>query len=65
MKSGKVTVMVWACLTGAGPGPLIVCDASSVNADRYLDILQNSVITFIDTLMKPEQGTDSITVDIN
>ena len=51
-----------ACFTGAGPGPLIVCEAGNVNADRYLNILRDGVVTFVDTLIKPAQGADSIIV---
>jgi DDE superfamily endonuclease len=55
-------MMVWACFTGAGPGPLIVCDAGSVNADRYIEILNDGVITFIDELLRPSLDADTITV---
>ena len=41
---------------------MIVCDAGSVNADRYLEILKDGVVTFIDALLKPAPGADSITV---
>jgi DDE superfamily endonuclease len=62
VKSGKVTVMVWACFTGTRVGPLIVCDAGSVNADRYLKILHDGVITFTNDVLNPAPGADSITV---
>jgi len=62
VKSGKVTIMVWACFTGAGPGPLIVCDAGSVNADRYLEILKDGVVTLVDKLLEVPPGADSIVV---
>ena len=62
VKSGKITMMVWACFSGVGPGPLIVCEAGSVNADKYIEILNDGVITFVETLLKPERGADLITV---
>jgi transposase/DDE superfamily endonuclease len=62
VKAGRVTMMVWACFTGSKVGPLIVCDAGSVNADRYLDILRDGVITFTNDLLNPPPGADSITV---
>ena len=62
VKSGKITMMVWACFSGVGPGPLIVCEAGSVTADRYIEILNDGAITFVETLLKPEPGADSITV---
>jgi len=65
VKSGKVTVMVWRCFTGSGPGPLIVCEAGNVNADRYLDILRDGVVTFINSLIESMKSADSITVATN
>jgi DDE superfamily endonuclease/Transposase len=62
VKSGKITMMVWACFNGVKPGPLIVCDAGSVNADRYLDILCDGVVTFVNELLTPISGSDTITV---
>jgi len=65
VKSGRITMMVWACFSGAKVGPLIVCDAGSVNADRYLQILRDSVITFVDDLLMPASNSDIITVATN
>jgi transposase len=62
VKSGKITMMVWACFNGLKPGPLIVCDAGSVNADRYLDILRDGVVTFVEDLLTPAPGSNTITV---
>ena len=48
VKSGKVSIMVWACFSGDKVGPLIVCDAGNVNADQYLEILEElSMLTSI------------------
>ena len=58
-------MMVWACFNGDKPGPLIVCDAGSVNADRYLDILHDGVVTFVNELLTPVPGSDTITVATN
>jgi hypothetical protein len=55
-------MMVWACFSGVGPGPLIVCETGSINADKYIDILNDGVITFVETLLEPALGADSITV---
>ena len=62
VKSGKITMMVWACFNGLKPGPLIVCDAGSVNADRYLDVLRDGVVTFVNEMLTPELGSNTITV---
>ena len=58
-------MMIWACFTGEGFGPLIVCDAGSVNADHYLEILKDDIVTFIDALLKPASGANSITMIID
>jgi DDE superfamily endonuclease/Transposase len=62
VKSGKISIMVWACFSGAKVGPMIICDAGNVNADRYLGILEEGVITFIETLLTPPDGADTIEV---
>lgn len=62
VKAGKVTVMVWACFSGHKVGRLIPCDVGAVNAERYLDILSNGVVSFVEELFAPELGADTITV---
>lgn len=62
VKSGKVTMMVWACFSGAKVGPLIVCETGSMNADRYLEILEYGVISFINDLFTPPSGSNTIRV---
>jgi hypothetical protein len=54
--------MVWACFSNGEPGPLIVCDSGGVNADAYLKILSEGLVEFINTLLTPEEGFDTITV---
>ena len=60
VKSGKVSIMVWACFSNGKPGPLIICDSGAVNADAYLKILSDGVVEFITELLIPEEGSDSI-----
>lgn len=62
VKSGRVSIMVWGCFSNGKPGPLIVCDTGGVNADAYLEILSEGVIEFINELLTPEEGSDTITV---
>jgi hypothetical protein len=54
--------MVWACFSGAKVGPLIVCDTGSVNADKYLEILENGAVTFIGDLLTASEDSDTIQV---
>jgi len=65
VKSEKVTMMVWTCFSGAKVGPLIVCEAGSVNADRYLEILEHGLITFVNDLFTLQSESDTITVVTN
>jgi hypothetical protein len=62
VKSGRVTVMVWACFSGEKVGPLIICETGSVNADRYLEILENGLVSFVDELFTPPASSDTIKV---
>jgi transposase len=62
VKSGKISIMVWACFSGTKVGPMIVCDAGNVNADRYIEILENGVMSFIEDLLTPCKGSDTIKV---
>ena len=54
--------MVWACFSNDELGPLIVCDSRGVNADTYLKILLKGVVKFINTLLTPEEYSDTITI---
>ena len=62
VKSGKVSIMVWACFSGDKVGPLIVCDAGNVNADRCLEILEDGVVSFINEILQPCEGSDTIEI---
>ena len=62
VKSGKVSIMVWACFSGDKVGPLIVCNAGNVNADRYLEILEDGVVSFINEILQPCEGSDTIEI---
>lgn len=54
--------MVWTCFSDGKLGRLIVCDSGGVNADAYLKILEDGLVEFINTLLIPEEGSDTITV---
>ena len=53
---------MWVCFSGIKLGPLIVCDTESVNVDRYLEILENGAMKFIDELLTPSEVSDTIEV---
>jgi hypothetical protein len=62
VKSGKISIMVWACFSGGKVGPLIVCNSGNVNADRYLEILEDGAVTFIEELLASSEDPDIIEV---
>ena len=62
VKSGKVTMMVWACFSGNKIGRLIPCDTGAINSDRYLEILNDGVVSFVNELFASELGSDTIKV---
>ena len=62
VKSGRVSIMVWACFSNGKLGPLLVCETGGVNADAYLQILSEGLATFINELLTPDEGSDTIRV---
>ena len=61
VKSGRISVMVWACFSGMKVGPLIVCESGNVNTDRYIEILENGAVSYIGSLSNPSSGSDTTT----
>ena len=53
--------MVWACFNGMKVGPLIVCESGNVNADRYIEILENGAVSYIGSLSNPSSGSNTTT----
>src|SRR5436190_7469131 len=41
---------------------MIICDTGNVNVERYLKILEDGVITFIETLLTPSDDAETIEV---
>ena len=50
VQGGGSGLMVWACMTAKGPGPIVRVDGH-VNAKKYIDILTNVVKPFMDDNM--------------
>lgn len=62
VKSGKITIMVWACFNGGKVGPMIVCNTGNINADRYIEILENGTVSFIEGLLTLSEDSETIEV---
>ena len=57
-QSGRISLMVWACFTGEKLGPLLVCDAGSVDGEAYSEILFDGLLSFVDDLFDvPDDAT--------
>ena len=52
-KSGQESVMIWGCFTESGLGPLVKLEGR-ITAVIYVDILQNNLLSYIDTLENKE-----------
>lgn len=55
-------MIVWVYFSGNKVGPLIPCDVGAVNSERYIQILEDGIVTFMDELLQPELDTETITV---
>jgi hypothetical protein len=62
VKSGKISIMIWAYFNGTKVGPLIICNIGNINTDRYVEILENGAITFIDELLNTSEDPETIQV---
>ena len=62
VKSGKVTLMVWACFSGNKVGRLIPCNVGAINSDHYLSILMDGVVSFVEELFANKLDSDTIAV---
>ena len=54
--------MVWACFSGNKVGRLIPCDVGAINSDRYLSILTDGVVSFVEELFANKSDSDTIAV---
>ena len=52
--------MIWTCFSDAKLGSLIICNLKNVNANRYLEILENGGMTFIEELLTSSENSDII-----
>ena len=51
VRSGHVTLMVWACFTGDRLGPLIVCEEGNVDREVYAELLFDGLLSLVDDLL--------------
>jgi len=61
-KSGCVTIMIWACFSGDRIGPVLTFEQGGIGSDEYMDILYDGLLSMVDDLLQPPQGTDTIQV---
>jgi hypothetical protein len=52
--------MIWVYFNDAKVGPLIVYNIGNINTDRYIEILENGAIIFIDELLNTSEDPETI-----
>src|SRR5438876_60140 len=61
-KSGRVTIMIWACFSGDRIGPVLTFEQGGIGSDEYIDILYDRLLSMVDDLLQPPEGADTIQV---
>ena len=63
LKSGHVSIMVWACFSGKRIGPILVLEQRGIGADEYERIVCDRVLPMADNLpTPPELSSDTICI---
>ena len=61
-KSGRVTIMIWACFSGERNGPILVLKQGGISSDEYEEILYEGLLSMVEDILKAPQDFDTITV---
>ena len=61
-KSGRVTIMIWACFSGDRNGPILVLEQGGIGSDEYEEILYERLIPMIEDILEASQDSDIITI---
>jgi transposase len=61
-KSGRVTIMIWACFSGDRVGPILTLEQGGIGSDEYEEILYEGLLPMIDDILAPPENTDTIQV---
>ena len=61
-KSGRVTIMIWACFSGDRIGPVLTFEQGGIGSDEYMDILYDGLLSMVDDVLQPPEGADTIQV---
>ena len=61
-KSGRVTLMVWACFTGEKVGPLMIFDKGGVGSDEYMEVILDGLLSFVDDILEQPEEDETIRV---
>jgi hypothetical protein len=57
--------MIWICFSDTKVDPLIIYNIGNINMDRYVEILENGAIIFIDELLNTSEDPETIQVIIS
>ena len=61
-KSGRVTIMIWACFSGERNGPILVLEQGGIGSEEYEEVLYEGLIPMIEDILEAPQDSDTITV---
>jgi transposase len=62
LKSGRVTIMIWACFSGEQNGPILVLEQGGIGSDEYEEILYDGLLSMVDDVLALPEDLDTITV---
>ena len=61
-RSGRVTIMIWACFSGERLGPLMALEQGGIGAEEYIEVLCDGLFSMVDDLMEPPEEPGTIRV---
>ena len=64
-KSGRVSIMIWACFSGERVGPCMILESGGIGSEEYEEILYDGLLSMIDDLLQPPEDVDTIVVANN
>ena len=61
-KSGRVTIMIWACFSGDRMGPLLTLEQGGIGSEEYMEILYEGLLSMVDDILEPPADPETIVV---
>ena len=61
-KSGRVSIMIWACFTLDRVGPILILEQGGVGAEEYEEILLDGLLPLLEDMLMPPENANTIEV---